>query len=118
MPPSLQPLYDYSSSATFTYAADGQRRKMQIGNTTTVYCDDYQVNKNGSTEQRLHYISGPAGLCALIVQNGDFSFTTQGNYWYVAPGSINSTNGWYSIGMSSDGTVFYRCFSTYYPFAK
>ena len=56
-------------TATFTYAADGQRRKMQIGNSTTIYCDDYQVNKTGSTEQRLHYISGPAGLCALIVQN-------------------------------------------------
>ena len=55
--------------ATFTYAADGQRRKMVVGNTTTVYCDDYQVNTTGSTEQRLHYISGPAGLCAFIVQN-------------------------------------------------
>jgi RHS repeat-associated protein len=60
----------------------------------------------------------PYSFDKVIVQNGDFSFTTQGNYWYVAPGSINSTNGWYSIGMSSDGTVFHRCFSTYYPFVK
>jgi hypothetical protein len=48
---------------------------------------------------------------------GDFSFTSKGNYWYVAPGSINSGNGWYSIGMYPNGTIFHRSFSTYYPFA-
>jgi RHS repeat-associated protein len=69
-------------TATFTYAADGQRRKMQIGSNTTIYVDDYQVNKNGNTEQRLHYISGPAGLCALIVHNyNGNSLTSRATYY-------------------------------------
>ena len=68
-------------TATFTYAADGQRRKMVVGNTTTIYCDDYQVNKNGSTEQRLHYISGPTGLCALIVQTISDQHTSREIYY-------------------------------------
>jgi len=57
-------------TATFTYAADGQRRRMTTNNSATVYSGDYQVNRyNGGGEQQLHYISGPAGLCALIVRN-------------------------------------------------
>lgn len=60
----------------------------------------------------------PFSFDDIIVKGGDFSFTSKGNYWYVAPGSINSGNGWYSIGMYPNGTIFHRSFSTYYPFAR
>lgn len=53
----------------------------------------------------------------IIVQEGVFSYTSESNYWYIAPGSINSSNGWYSIGMYPNGVIFHRCFSTYYPIA-
>lgn len=59
----------------------------------------------------------PYSFDDVIVQGGDFSFTSKGNYWYVAPGSVNSSNGWYSIGMYPNGSVFHRCFTTYYPTA-
>ncbi len=91
-------------TATFTYAADGQRRKMQVGNTTTVYCDDYQVNTTGSTEQRLHYISGPAGLCALIVQNySNGSLASRATYYLQTDyqGSIIAA-------YNSNGTLYKR----------
>ena len=91
-------------TATFTYAADGQRRKMVVGNTTTVYCDDYQVNKTGSTEQRLHYISGPAGLCALIVQNyNNGSLASRATYYLQTDyqGSIIAA-------YNSNGTLYKR----------
>lgn len=60
----------------------------------------------------------PYSFDKVIVKGGNFSITSEGNYWYTAPGSINSSNGWYSIGMYPNGTVFYRCFTSYYPFAK
>ena len=53
----------------------------------------------------------------IIVQEGVFSYTSESNYWYIAPGTINSSNGWYSIGMYPNGVIFHRCFSTYYPIA-
>ena len=57
-------------TATFVYGPDGQRRRMSTGNSASTYSGDYQVNRyNGGGEQQLHYISGPAGLCALIVRN-------------------------------------------------
>ena len=59
----------------------------------------------------------PFSFDEIITKGGDFSFTSKGNYWYVAPGSINSGNGWYSIGMYPNGTIFHRSFPTYYPFA-
>ncbi len=104
MSSNLQPTYGYSNFATFTYAADGQRRKMVVGNTTTVYCDDYQVNKTGSTEQRLHYISGPAGLCALIVQNyNNGSLASRATYYLQTDyqGSIIAA-------YNSNGTLYKR----------
>ena len=91
-------------TATFTYAADGQRRKMVVGSTTTIYCDDYQVNKTGSTEQRLHYISGPAGLCALIVQNySNGSLASRATYYLQTDyqGSIIAA-------YNSNGTLYKR----------
>ena len=91
-------------TATFTYAADGQRRKMVVGSTTTIYCDDYQVNKTGSTEQRLHYISGPAGLCALIVQNyNNGSLASRATYYLQTDyqGSIIAA-------YNSNGTLYKR----------
>jgi hypothetical protein len=60
----------------------------------------------------------PYSFDKIIVSGGEFSITSQGNYWYVAPGSINSSNGWYSIGMYPNGTIFHRCFSNYFPFAR
>jgi hypothetical protein len=60
----------------------------------------------------------PYSFDEIIVQGGDFSFTSNGNYWYVASGSINTGNGWYSIGVRPNGTIFHRGFSNYYPFAK
>jgi len=59
----------------------------------------------------------PYSFDDVIVQGGDFSFTSKNNYWYIAPGSLNRSDGWYSIGMYPNGTVFHRCFTTYYPFA-
>ena len=91
-------------TATFTYAADGQRRKMQIGNATTIYVDDYQVNKNGNTEQRLHYISGPAGLCALIVQNYNGSTLTSRATYYLQTDYQGSIIAAYN----SNGTLYKR----------
>ena len=91
-------------TATFTYAADGQRRKMQIGNSTTIYVDDYQVNKNGNTEQRLHYISGPAGLCALIVQNYNGSTLTSRATYYLQTDYQGSIIAAYN----SNGTLYKR----------
>ena len=91
-------------TATFTYAADGQRRKMQIGNATTIYVDDYQVNKNGNTEQRLHYISGPAGLCALIVQNYNGSTLTSRAIYYLQTDYQGSIIAAYN----SNGTLYKR----------
>ena len=91
-------------TATFTYAADGQRRKMVVGSTTTIYCDDYQVNTTGSTEQRLHYISGPAGLCALIVQNySNGSLASRATYYLQTDyqGSIIAA-------YNSNGTLYKR----------
>ncbi|MBR6083423.1 MAG: hypothetical protein IKP62_10970 [Salinivirgaceae bacterium] len=91
-------------TATFTYAADGQRRKMVVGNATTIYCDDYQVNTTGSTEQRLHYISGPAGLCALIVQNyNNGSLASRATYYLQTDyqGSIIAA-------YNSNGTLYKR----------
>lgn len=95
-------------TATFTYAADGQRRKMQIemqiGNATTIYVDNYQVNKNGNTEQRLHYISGPAGLCALIVQNYNGSTLTSRVTYYLQTDYQGSIIAAYN----SNGTLYKR----------
>ena len=91
-------------TATFTYAADGQRRKMQIGNSTTIYVDNYQVNKNGNTEQRLHYISGPAGLCALIVQNYNGSTLTSRATYYLQTDYQGSIIAAYN----SNGTLYKR----------
>jgi hypothetical protein len=64
------------------------------------------------------YYRFPYSFDEIIVQSGDFNFTSQGNYWYVAPGSVNTGNGWYSIGMYPDRTIFHRGFSNYYPYAK
>ena len=91
-------------TATFAYAADGQRRKMQIGNSTTIYVDNYQVNKNGNTEQRLHYISGPAGLCALIVQNYNGSTLTSRATYYLQTDYQGSIIAAYN----SNGTLYKR----------
>ena len=60
----------------------------------------------------------PYSFDEIIIKGGEFSITSKGNYWYVAPGSINTGNGWYSVGMYPNGTVFHRSFSNYYPFAK
>ena len=93
-------------TATFTYAADGQRRKMQIGNAITIYVDNYQVNKNGNTEQRLHYISGPAGLCALIVQNYNGSTLTSRATYYLQTDYQGSI-----IAAYYSGGTLYRSFA-------
>jgi hypothetical protein len=60
----------------------------------------------------------PYSFDEVIVQGGEFSFTSHGNYWYIAPGSVNTVNGWYSVGIYPNGVIFHRSFSTYYPFAK
>ena len=98
-------------TATFTYAADGQRRKMVVGSTTTIYCDDYQVNKNGSTEQRLHYISGPTGLCALIVQTISDQHTSREIYYLQTDYQGSIIAAYYSNG------ILYKSFA-YDPWGR
>ena len=61
------------------------------------------------------YHKFPFSFDEIIVKGGDFFVTSKGNFWYIAPGSINSNSGWYSIGMFPNGTVFHRCFTSYYP---
>lgn len=75
----------------------------------------YNNSVLGKTDLSHNY---PYSFDKIIIQNGEFSLTSQGNYWYISPGSINSTNGWYSIGMYPNGTVFHRCFTNYYPCVK
>ena len=60
----------------------------------------------------------PMLLDDIIVKSGQGSLTSQGNYWFVAQGTMNRGNGWYSIGIRPNGSVFHRCFSNYYPYAK
>jgi RHS repeat-associated protein len=60
----------------------------------------------------------PNSFDQFVVDGGEFSITSKGNYWYIAPGSVNEANGWYSVGTFPNGNVFHRSFSTYYPTAK
>ena len=75
----------------------------------------YSTSIAGKTDLSHNF---PYSFDKIIVNGGEFSVTSQGNYWYVAPGSINSGNGWYSIGMHQNGTIFHRGFSNYFPFAR
>lgn len=60
----------------------------------------------------------PFLLDQCIVNEGERSLTSCGNYWYIAKGTCRGGKGWYSIGVRPDGFVFHRCFTNYYPYAK
>ena len=60
----------------------------------------------------------PFLLDQCIVNEGERSLTSYGNYWYIAKGTCRGGEGWYSIGVRPDGFVFHRCFTNYYPYAK
>jgi len=58
---------------TYTYGTDHQRSKSELkknGNSieTRIYCGAYEEQRLAGTTNKIHYVNGPGGLCAMIVQ--------------------------------------------------
>lgn len=58
---------------TYTYGTDHQRAKSELkknGNTleTRFYVGAYEEQRMPGTTNKIHYVNGPGGLCAMIVQ--------------------------------------------------
>ena len=59
----------------------------------------------------------------FIVQEGEFSLTSNGRFWYSLPGTISETvnnefvnvPGFYTIGIYPNGEVYHRCFYKQLP---
>ncbi len=58
---------------TYTYGTDHQRAKSELkknGNNieSRIYCGAYEEQRLPGTTNKVHYVNGPSGLCAMIVQ--------------------------------------------------
>ena len=58
---------------TYTYGTDHQRAKSELkkngnGIETRIYCGAYEEQRLPGTTNKIHYVTGPSGLCAMIVQ--------------------------------------------------
>jgi len=72
----------------------------------------YKPSLDGKTDLFHNF---PSSFDDFIIQNGTFSLTGDGRYFYMAPGSINGTQGWYTIGSYPNGVIYHRCFFDYLP---
>ena len=59
----------------------------------------------------------------IVIQNGSFSQTSSGGYWYSAPGTISkivsgqpvNISGYYTVGINQNGIIYHRCFFEILP---
>ncbi|MDD3405617.1 MAG: hypothetical protein PHH23_05080 [Paludibacteraceae bacterium] len=61
------------------------------------------------------YHNFPTAFDDIIIQGGEMNVTGSGGLWYTAPGSINGTNGFYTIGINQQGIIYHRCFYQILP---
>jgi hypothetical protein len=69
------------------------------------------------------YHNFPSLLDEIIIQNGSFTPTSSGGYWYSASGTISKIvageyvnfPGYYTIGVLPNGVVYHRCFYNVLP---
>ncbi|MCO6472471.1 MAG: hypothetical protein J5I57_01925, partial [Melioribacteraceae bacterium] len=58
---------------TYTYGTDHQRAKSELKRNgisieTRIYCGAYEEQRLPGTTNKIHYVNGPGGLSAMLVQ--------------------------------------------------
>ncbi|HMN06792.1 MAG TPA: hypothetical protein PKD45_13805 [Flavobacteriales bacterium] len=69
----MQQVGDDAFLLTYTYGTDHQRTKSELkkngtGIETRIYIGAYEEQRLPGTTNKIHYVNGPGGLCAMIVQ--------------------------------------------------
>ncbi|MBP7839592.1 MAG: RHS repeat-associated core domain-containing protein [Bacteroidales bacterium] len=97
-----------TTTETPNYSIEGQSIKISMQRPDIT---GYDASLAGKTDL---YHSFPTLLDKTIVQQGAWvQRIKDAAFWFEAPGTINGTQGVYTIGVNQQGVIFHRCFYPY-----